>query len=375
VVAARSLGLSGPRFTRLHALPYLLARPLLFALDAERSHELSLAALEQAHRAGALRRFWPQLPDDPVHVMGIEFPNPIGLAAGLDKHGAHVDAFGDLGFGFIEAGTVTPLPQPGNPRPRLFRLAEHHALINRFGFNSVGLDAFVANLERQGEFTGRGGVLGVNIGKNASTAIDRSLEDYSAGLSRVYPLVAARGGYVTVNVSSPNTRNLRELQNESGLTALLAGLRSERKRLADRFGKRVPLAVKIAPDLDDDAIRVIADVLVAHDVDAVIATNTTVSRTDLGNNPHAGESGGLSGKPLHTKSTHVVATLAAHLRGALPIIGVGGVMRADDAVAKLRAGASLVQLYTGLIYRGPSLIHECRKAARVFRAQVPVDRA
>lgn len=367
MVAARLLGLS-------HALPYRLARPLLFALDAERSHELTLTALEHAHRVGMTRALGPRLPDDPVHVMGLRFSNPVGLAAGLDKHGAHVDAFGDLGFGFVEAGTVTPVAQPGNPKPRLFRLAGHDALINRFGFNSVGLDRFVSNVESNGGFVARGGVLGINLGKNATTPIDRSLADYAAGLSRVYPLLAARGGYMTVNISSPNTRNLRELQHESGLTALLAGLHSERKRQADRFGKRVPLAVKIAPDLDDDAIRMIADVLVAHSVDAVIATNTTVSRAEVSDSPLAGESGGLSGRPLEARATAVVATLAAHLRGAMPIIGVGGIMTGKDAVAKLRAGASLVQLYTGLVYRGPALVRECRQAVRTFRAQLPKDR-
>jgi dihydroorotate dehydrogenase len=357
--------------TLTRALSYRLARPLLFALDAERSHELTLAALERSHALGLTRLWRPHLPDDPVRVMGLAFPNPVGLAAGLDKHAEHIDAFGDLGFGFIEAGTVTPQPQAGNPKPRLYRLEAQRALVNRFGFNSVGLDRFAANFGRHHEFTARGGILGINLGKNAATPIDRALSDYSAGLRHVYPLLVRPRGYVAVNVSSPNTRDLRDLQHEAGLTALLSGLGDVRAELDDRHACRVPLAVKIAPDLDDDALRRCADILVGHGVDAVLATNTTVSRTDVADSPIASEAGGLSGGPLLQRSTRVVEVLAAHLRGALPIIGVGGILAGVDAVAKLRAGASLVQVYTGLVYRGPELVVECRRALRAHHARPP----
>ena len=296
--------------------------------------------------------------------MGLRFRNPVGLAAGLDKDATHASALGALGFGFIELGTVTPKPQPGNPRPRLFRLADHEAVINRFGFNSGGLDAFVDHL-RGLRFDG---VVGLNLGKNAATPNERALDDYAAGLQAAYPLAAALGGYVAINVSSPNTRDLRALQQDEPLRALLAGLAEVRARLADASGKKVPLAVKIAPDLEDDALRRIADALVEHGADAVIATNTTVDRTLVAGRAHADQAGGLSGAPLRARSTALLRTLAAHLQRRLPVIGVGGIMSGDAAVEKLAAGASLVQLYTGLIYRGPALIAECRQAIRAWRA-------
>jgi dihydroorotate dehydrogenase len=341
---------------------YEFARPLLFALDPEAAHELTLVKLERAHRLGLTRWLQPRLADDPVQVMGLRFPNPVGLAAGLDKNAAHIDALGDLGFGFIEVGTVTPRPQPGNPRPRMFRLPAARALINRLGFNNAGIDAFVANVESSRTFCANGGVLGVNIGKNADTPVERALDDYATCLRRVYPLFATRAGYVTINVSSPNTAGLRALQARDALAALLAGLRDERARLADRHGKRVPLAVKIAPDLDDAELPRIADALLAHGIDAVIATNTTIARAGVAGLRHAEEPGGLSGAPLFARSTAVIRRLAEHLQGRLPIIGVGGILSGADAAEKIAAGACLVQLYTGLIYRGPALVAECRRA-------------
>jgi dihydroorotate dehydrogenase len=343
---------------------YRIVRPLLFALDPEYAHRLVLAALDPCHKVGLTRLWQPALADDPVEVFGIRFRNPVGLAAGLDKNAAHVDALGGLGFGFVEVGTVTPRPQAGNSKPRLFRLPEARALINRMGFNNDGLDRFVANIESQQEFVGNGGVLGLNIGKNADTPIERALDDYLIGLRSVYPLLTSRTGYVALNVSSPNTRDLRSLQGDSALPAFLGGLRDERRRLADRYAKRVPVAVKIAPDLDDAELPRIADALVAFDIDAIIATNTTTARDRVAGLRHATQPGGLSGAPLTERSNAVIATLSRHLQGRLPIIGVGGIMNGADARAKVAAGASLVQLYTGLIYRGPALVAECRRAVR-----------
>jgi len=302
--------------------------------------------------------------DDPVEAMGLRFPNPVGLAAGLDKNAAHIDALADFGFGFIEVGTVTPRPQPGNPAPRLFRLPKAAALINRMGFNNDGLDRFVANVAAS---RARHVVLGLNIGKNADTPIERALDDYMIGLRRVYPLLLDRPGYVAVNISSPNTKNLRSLQGGAELAALLKGLRKARRQLADEHGKRVPLAVKIAPDLDDAELPRIADALASHEVDAVIATNTTIARDGVAGLPHADETGGLSGAPLTARSTEVVRLLAKHLKGAMPVIGVGGIMCGVDAVDKIAAGATLVQLYTGIVYRGPTLVGECRRAILQYR--------
>jgi len=333
---------------------YPFARPFLFALDAEAAHEASLAALDRAARTGIAQAMAPRLHASPVTVMGIEFPNRVGLAAGLDKNAAHLDGLATFGFGFLEVGTVTPRAQPGNPKPRMFRLPRAHALVNRLGFNNEGVAALLANVER----ARYRGVLGINIGRNFDTPNDRAADDYAACLTAVY----AKASYVTVNVSSPNTKGLRDLQAEDALAALLARLKREQLALAQRHGRYVPLAIKIAPDLADDAVRAAARVLVAQKMDAVIATNTTLARDKVQGLPHAQETGGLSGAPLFERSTAVVRVLAQALDGALPIIGVGGIERGEQARAKLDAGASLVQLYTGLVYRGPALVAECARA-------------
>ncbi len=283
----------------------------------------------------------------------------------MDKNGDHIDALGSFGFGFIEAGTVTPRPQPGNPKPRIFRLIPAQGVINRMGFNNDGVDKLVDNVKRQGAFRRRGGIVGLNIGKNADTPIERALDDYRIGLQKVYE----HADYVAVNISSPNTKDLRALQGAKELTGLLAGLRDERKRLEDRHRRRVPLAVKIAPDLDDAAIPAIADTLVEHGVDAVIATNTTIARDRVAGLLHAEQTGGLSGRPLTERATAVVDILARHLKGTLPIIGVGGIMNGADAVEKMQAGASLVQVYTGFIYSGPDVVADCVEAIRAMKAK------
>ena len=333
---------------------YALARPLLFCLDPEHAHALTLGLADAPLRLGLLRV--ARAPGTPVRAMGLDFPNAVGLAAGLDKNAEYVDALARLGFGFIEVGTVTPRPQPGNPRPRLFRLPRAEALINRMGFNNVGLDAFLENLAR----ASWRGILGINIGKNADTPIERAAEDYAACLERVY----ARASYVAVNVSSPNTSNLRELQEGRQLDALLARLAAQRAQLAQRHGRRVPLALKVAPDLEPAQVRTIADAVRRHGVDGVIATNTSVSREGVAGLPHAHEAGGLSGAPLRERSSATLAALAAALQGEAALIGVGGILRAADAVQKLDAGAALLQLYTGLVYRGPDLVAECISACR-----------
>ncbi len=338
---------------------YDLARPFIFTLDPETAHHVAFSNLNRAHALGLTRLLRPHVADDPVEAMGLRFPNPVGLAAGLDKDAEHIDALADFGFGFIEVGTVTPRPQPGNPAPRLFRLPPARALINRMGFNNQGLDRFVANVRAS---RARHVVLGLNIGKNADTPIEKALDDYLIGLRRVYPLLLDRPGYIAVNISSPNTKNLRALQGGTELVALLKGLRRARRQLADEHGRRVPLAVKIAPDLDDAELPRVADALVDHEIDAVIATNTTVSRGGVAGLPHAEEAGGLSGAPLAARSTEVIRLLARHVKGALPVIGVGGIMSGDEAAEKLAAGAVLVQLYTGIVYRGPGLVGECRRA-------------
>jgi dihydroorotate dehydrogenase len=348
---------------------YRFARPVLFKLDPESAHDLAFGNLARAHALGLTRVLRPAVADDPVTVMGLPFRNPVGLAAGLDKNADYIDALGDFGFGFIEAGTVTPKAQHGNPKPRLFRLPPAEAVINRMGFNNHGLDHFVARVRASRSFSQRGGVLGLNLGKNAYTPIDRALDDYVLGLRAVYPLLVERPGYVAINISSPNTKDLRTLQGGGELVHLLAGLRDERSRLADQHGKAVPMAVKIAPDLADEDLPRVADTLAAHGVDAVIATNTTTAREGVAGLLHADETGGLSGAPLRARATQVVALLADRLRGTLPIIGVGGIMCGADAVEKLQAGASLVQVYTGLIYRGPALVGECRSAILRWRAQ------
>lgn len=332
---------------------YRIVRPVLFALDSERAHHLTLAALARSvplNRAVYKRR----VPDLPVEVMGLRFPNPVGLAAGLDKDGACIDGLAALGFGFLEVGTVTPRPQPGNPRPRLFRLPKHRALINRLGFNNRGVDHLLARLQA----SAYRGVLGINIGKNFDTPLARAAEDYLFCLRRVYP----QASYVTVNISSPNTEGLRDLQGGPALDALLGALKREQAALADRHGRYVPLTVKVAPDLDAAGLEEVADAVLAHGVDGVIATNTTIQRPGLADEPLAAEEGGLSGAPLRPLAGAALAVLAKRLDGAVPIIGVGGVINGADARAKIEAGASLVQVYTGLIYRGPVLVRECVEA-------------
>jgi dihydroorotate dehydrogenase len=336
--------------------PYPLARPFLFALDPERAHDLGLRALDGAARCGLVRALAGPPIDDPVEVMGLRFANRIGLAAGLDKNGAHIDALAAMGFGFIEVGTVTPRPQPGNPGPRMFRLPQRGALINRLGFNNDGVDAFVRNVAR----ARWRGVLGLNIGKNATTPMEDAASDYLLCLERVYP----HAGYVTVNISSPNTSNLRKLQDSDALDRLLGALIERREALAGQHGRRVPLALKIAPDLDESQVDAIAALLGRHGIEAVIATNTTISREAVAGLPHAEESGGLSGAPVFEASNRVIRQLRARLPAAYPIIGVGGVMSASNARAKLQAGATLVQLYTGLIYEGPSIVGACARALR-----------
>jgi len=330
---------------------YPLVRPLLFALEPETAHHVTLRSLALLSRVGLP----PAAGSAPAacarEVMGIRFPNPVGLAAGLDKNGEYIDALARLGFGFIEVGTVTPRPQPGNPRPRMFRLPAARAVINRLGFNNDGVDRLVENVKR----ARYRGVLGINIGKNFDTPLERAAEDYVACLRKVYPLAS----YVTVNVSSPNTEDLRRLQGAAELDALLSALKAEQRALAARHGKAVPLAVKIAPDLERPQIEAIAGSLRKHAIDAVIATNTTVTREGVAGLPHEHETGGLSGAPLAARATSVVRQLAQALSGALPVIGAGGIMSGADAREKVAAGASLVQLYTGLIYRGPALVREC----------------
>ena len=333
---------------------YSLVRPLLFALEPETAHHVTLQSLALLSRVGLP----PAGGSAPVacarEVMGIRFPNPVGLAAGLDKNGEYIDALARLGFGFIEVGTVTPRPQPGNPRPRMFRLPAARAVINRLGFNNDGVDRLVENVMR----ARYRGVLGINIGKNADTPIERAADDYVACLRKVYPLAS----YVAVNISSPNTRDLRQLQHGAELDRLLGALKSEQRKLANVHGKRVPLAVKIAPDLDAEQIAAIAQLLKRHNVEAVIATNTTTARDGVAGMAHSDEAGGLSGAPIIERATSIVRGLAHSLDGAIPVIGVGGIMSGSDARGKITAGASLVQLYTGLIYRGPALVRECIEA-------------
>ena len=333
---------------------YRLLRPLLFSLDPESAHALTFDALDAAARVRVARFAVAKAPAWPIELMGLTFPNRVGLAAGLDKNAAHIDGLAALGFGHIECGTVTPRAQPGNPKPRLFRLEPAEAMINRMGFNNQGLQAFVANVK----LARYDGILGLNIGKNFDTPIDRAADDYVTCLRSCHP----HASYVTVNVSSPNTRGLRDLQHEEALEKLVVVLKAEQARLADADGKYTPLVLKIAPDLEDAAIASIAKLLAKHRVDGVIATNTTIARDGVAGLRHADEAGGLSGRPLRERATEVVRKLARELDGALPIIGVGGVFSGADAREKIEAGASLVQLYTGLVYRGPALVAECVRA-------------
>lgn len=335
---------------------YPLARHALFALDAEAAHEATLGALQRAYDCSLTRGLMHSQVLMPTTLMGLTLQNPVGLAAGMDKNGAHIDAMGNLGFGFIEVGTVTPRAQPGNPKPRMFRLPDSEALINRLGFNNHGLDTFLANVQRS-TWRERGGVIGLNIGKNADTPIEQAADDYLIGLSGVYP----HADYITVNISSPNTKNLRALQGEQELDQLLSQLATRRQALAEQHQKRVPLAVKIAPDLTEEQIDIIAEVLPRHGIDGVIATNTTLSREAVQGQKYAEEAGGLSGAPLHARSLEVIGRLRAKLGADFAIIGVGGIMSGKHAAEKMAAGANAVQLYTGLIYRGPGLVGECAK--------------
>ncbi|WP_313253121.1 quinone-dependent dihydroorotate dehydrogenase [Stenotrophomonas acidaminiphila] len=336
---------------------YPLVRPFLFAFDAERAHGLALSALELAWRTGTTPLLAARPVPMPTTVFGLDFPNPVGLAAGLDKNGEHIDALFGLGFGFVEIGTVTPRPQAGNPKPRLFRLPQHAAIINRMGFNNAGVDALVRNVERSSQRTGP---LGINIGKNKDTPNEDALSDYLVCLEKVYPLA----DYVTVNISSPNTAGLRELQEEQALRRLVGGLRDAQERLASQHGRRVPMLVKVAPDLSDRDIEAAARVLSELEVDGVIATNTTIGREGVEHDRRAAETGGLSGAPLLGQSTLVLRRLRARLPERIPLIGVGGIQSGADAVAKMSAGATLVQCYSGLIFRGPALIGECVDAIR-----------
>ena len=335
---------------------YSWLRPALFQLDPETAHHFTLGGLKTLHSLGLTGIIAPRPTADPRTVMGLVFPNPVGLAAGLDKNGDCIDGLAALGFGFIEIGTVTPLPQPGNPRPRLFRLPQAQAIINRMGFNNHGADKLIENVQR----ADYRGILGINVGKNAATPIAKAADDYLTCLRKVY----AHASYVAINVSSPNTMNLRQLQGGDELDALLAQLKAAQQKLADTHGRYVPLAVKIAPDLDDEQIKQIAALLIKHRIDGVIATNTTLSRDGVEHLPHGNEAGGLSGAPVREKSTAVIRQLAAELNGALPIIGVGGILNGADALEKMQAGASLVQIYSGMIYRGPELVTECTAAIK-----------
>ncbi len=328
---------------------YPLLRPLLFRLDPETAHRLTLAVLDLLANLGPLNPLQPRFPPLETEVMGLRFPNPIGLAAGLDKNGDHIPGLAALGFGFIEVGTVTPRPQPGNPPPRLFRIPEAEALINRMGFNNLGIDHLVTNLEKLGP---RRFILGVNLGKNKDTPQHLAVEDYLAGLERVCLLA----DYVTINLSSPNTPGLRNLQHGHALETLLSRLNERRTQLAEKHGKRLPIAVKIAPDLTPEQLAEQAECLLRHSMDAVIATNTTIDHSAVESMPHGSESGGLSGRPLRDKSTQVVRRLHHLLGHRLPIIACGGILEARDAMEKFNSGASLIQIYTGLIYRGPGLI-------------------
>jgi dihydroorotate dehydrogenase len=334
---------------------YALARNALFKLDPEVAHDVALKSLARMGPAAGVLGAGASLAES-RNVMGLDFPNPVGVAAGLDKNGEYLYALGNLGFGFVEVGTVTPRPQPGNPRPRLFRLVQDEALINRLGFNNLGVERLLRNVER----SRYKGVLGINIGKNFDTPIERAADDYLACLDAVY----SSASYVAVNISSPNTKNLRDLQSPGRLGELLGAVMQRGESLAAKHGKRRPIAVKIAPDLDDEQVEAIARLALEHRVDALIATNTTIARDEIAGRPLAVEAGGLSGRPLFKRSTAVLAKLARAVGGRIPLIGVGGVLSGADARAKIAAGASLVQVYTGFIYRGPALIAEARRALR-----------
>jgi len=357
-------------------LPYSLARPFLFAMDAETAHEHTLAMLARTQNTPLAWAYCQERVQDPVQLAGLTFPNRVGLAAGLDKNAHCIDGLAAMGFGFVEVGTVTPKGQPGNPKPRMFRLPEAHALINRLGFNNDGLETFLANVKlakfrtNSAKHGGTAMLLGLNIGKNAATPIENAADDYLICLDGVYP----HADYVTVNISSPNTKNLRELQSDEALDALIGTLAKRRAELAQRHHKQVPVFIKIAPDLDGNQIAVIAATLKRHCMSdsneagtpswGVIATNTTIARDAVKGMAHADETGGLSGAPVFEKSNEVIRQLRAAMGPNFPIIGVGGILSGDDAVAKIKAGADLVQIYTGLIYKGPALVKEAALAIR-----------
>ena len=338
---------------------YPLARTFLFNLDPEAAHDLTLNQLAQTQNTFLDRAYRQPWIADPVQLAGLTFPNRVGMAAGLDKNAKCIDGLGAMGFGFVEVGTVTPLPQPGNDKPRMFRLPDAKALINRLGFNNQGLDVFVANVKKS-KFRSQGRLLGLNIGKNAITPIEQATNDYLLGLSGVYE----HADYVTVNISSPNTKNLRSLQTDEALDQLLSALNERKMALAEKYQKRVPVFLKIAPDLDDAQVAVIAQSLVKHQMDGVIATNTTLSRDAVKGMQHCDEAGGLSGSPVLAGSNRVIRLLRQHLGPQFPIVGVGGILSGYDAVSKIEAGADVVQIYTGLIYKGPALVHEVAKALK-----------
>ena len=352
-------------------IPYALARPMLFGMDAEAAHDLTLDMLAKGQGTPLQWAWCQETVADPIELAGLHFPNRVGLGAGLDKNARCIDALGAMGFGFVEVGTVTPRAQPGNPKPRMFRLPQRQALINRFGFNNEGLDAFLHNVQKarfrsQAQTKGvRPMLLGLNIGKNASTPIEQATQDYLRCLDGVY----AHADYVTVNISSPNTQNLRALQSDEALDGLLSALAARRSELAAQQGRRVPLFVKIAPDLDETQVGVIAATLQRHGMDGVIATNTTISREAVQGLAHAQETGGLSGAPVYEASNRVITQLRAALGPKFPIIGVGGILSAADAVGKIRAGADVVQIYTGLVYQGPALVLQAARALQAERAR------
>lgn len=338
----------------LDKLMYALARPVLFSMEPENAHEFTLNSLKLAAATG-LSSIYASIPQAPVELMGLRFPNPVGLAAGLDKNGSSIDGLAALGFGFIELGTVTPRPQPGNPKPRMFRVPEAEALINRMGFNNAGVDTLVNNVKASRYFNRKEGIIGLNIGKNADTPIEEAVNDYLICLNKVYPVA----DYIVMNISSPNTKNLRQLQESQALEQLLAQIKDAHNRLADSFSRYVPLVLKIAPDVNDEQVKAIASLLLRYHMDGVIATNTTIQRDLIADLPQAKESGGLSGAPVRDLSTRVIRLLKSELGDEIPIIGVGGIMNGMDAQEKIKAGASLVQLLTGMVYRGPALVKEC----------------
>ncbi|WP_280191600.1 quinone-dependent dihydroorotate dehydrogenase [Delftia sp. PS-11] len=345
-------------------IPYALTRPFLFGMDPEAAHDFTMNLMAKGQNT-LVQQAWAQpLVKDPIELAGLKFPNRVGMAAGLDKNARCIDALAAMGFGFVEVGTVTPRPQPGNPKPRMFRIPERNALINRLGFNNEGLDAFLSNVKRsRARAQGAPMLLGLNIGKNATTPIEDATSDYLKALDGVYP----HADYVTVNISSPNTKNLRALQSDEALDALLGAIAQRREQLATQHGRRVPVFVKIAPDLDEEQVGVIAATLQRHGMDGVIATNTTISREAVKGLQHAEETGGLSGAPVLEASNQVIRQLRAALGSRFPIIGVGGILSGADAVSKIRAGADVVQIYSGLIYRGSALVPEAARAIAQMR--------